>query len=78
MLKRPNLMRSNPRKQDRTKYYWYHRDHDHDTEDCIELKDEIKNLIRRGWLRQFMTHPEGHCRHPTEQPKLPPPHKAPP
>ncbi|XP_008795595.2 uncharacterized protein LOC103711289 [Phoenix dactylifera] len=39
----------NPRK-----YYRFHRDHDHDTEDCFQLRDEIEVLIRRGVLNRFV------------------------
>ena len=28
------------------KYCLYHHDHDHDTEDCMQLRDEIERLIR--------------------------------
>ena len=28
------------------KYCRYHRDHDHDTDECLQLKDEIELLIR--------------------------------
>lgn len=35
------------------KYYLYHRDHGHDIEECIELQDEIKELIHCGRLDRF-------------------------
>ena len=38
---------------DHRKYCRFHRSHGHDTEQCIHLKDEIENLIRRGYLGKF-------------------------
>ncbi|XP_027178054.1 uncharacterized protein LOC113777217 [Coffea eugenioides] len=35
-------------------YCAYHRDVRHDTEDCNDLKREIENLIRQGYLKQFV------------------------
>lgn len=35
-----------PRNQ--SKYYRFHRDHDHETSDCIELKKQIEVLIQHG------------------------------
>lgn len=71
-------MRSNLYKRDPTKYCRYHRNHGHDTEDCIKLKDVIENLIHRGWLIQFMARPEGYQRPSAKQPMLQPPREAPP
>ncbi|GAV82657.1 hypothetical protein CFOL_v3_26108, partial [Cephalotus follicularis] len=36
------------------KYYRYHRDHDHDTEECRQLKNQIEDLIRKGHLRKYV------------------------
>ena len=38
---------------DRRKYCRFHRGHGHNTEQCIQLKDEIEALIRRGYLDKF-------------------------
>nr|XP_027090363.1 uncharacterized protein LOC113711395 [Coffea arabica] len=35
-------------------YCAYHRDVGHETEDCNDLKLEIENLIRQGYLKQFV------------------------
>lgn len=45
LLHRPNPMRSNPHKQDNTKYCKFYKDHGHDIEDCFKLKEEIENII---------------------------------
>ncbi|GAV59709.1 LOW QUALITY PROTEIN: hypothetical protein CFOL_v3_03240, partial [Cephalotus follicularis] len=36
------------------KYYRYHRDHRHDTEECRQLKNQIEDLIRKGHLRKYV------------------------
>ena len=48
-------MRSNPTKRDNSRYCEFHRDHGHRTNDCIQLKKEIEYLIRRGYLRCFVS-----------------------
>ena len=47
-------MRSDPTKRDNTRYCEFHRDHEHRTDDCIQLRKEIEYLIRRGYLRRFV------------------------
>ncbi|GAV70350.1 LOW QUALITY PROTEIN: hypothetical protein CFOL_v3_13848, partial [Cephalotus follicularis] len=36
------------------KYCWYHCDHGHNTEECRQLKNQIKDLIRKGHLRKYV------------------------
>ena len=48
-------MKSDPSTRDNTKYYEFHRDYGHRTDNCIQLKREIKYLIRRGYLRRFIS-----------------------
>ena len=48
-------MKSNPATRDNSKYYEFHRDYGHRTDDCIQLKREIEYLIRCGYLRRFIS-----------------------
>ncbi|XP_059663899.1 uncharacterized protein LOC132309625 [Cornus florida] len=47
-------VKSDPSRRPRDKYCRFHRDNGHITEDCIDLKDQIENLIRRGHQQRFM------------------------
>ena len=47
-------MKTDPAKRDLTKYCEFNRDHEHRTDDCIQLMKEIEYLIRRGHLRRFV------------------------
>lgn len=35
---------------DKSKYYGSHKSHDHDTNECIHLKDVIEEPIEKEWL----------------------------
>ncbi|GAV74614.1 hypothetical protein CFOL_v3_18094, partial [Cephalotus follicularis] len=50
----PEKMRSPTEKRDTEKYRRYHRDHDHDIEECRQLKNQIEDLIRKGHMRKYM------------------------
>ena len=59
---RLNFSRLNPIKEDHSKrdpskFYRYHRDIDHDTNECFDLKEEIEDLIRKGHLAQYTRRP---------------------
>ena len=47
-------MKSPLEKTNSDKYYQYHRDHSHDTEDCFRLKITIEKLIKAGHLVKFV------------------------
>ena len=51
----PRKLKSDPAKRSRNKYYRFHRDHDHDTVDCYDLKQQIEALIREGKLQKFVS-----------------------
>ncbi|XP_028073409.1 uncharacterized protein LOC114275555 [Camellia sinensis] len=53
-LKWPQPSRSPSNRRDRSKYYRFHQDHGHNTEECVNLKDQVKGLIRQGRLSRFM------------------------
>ena len=55
LLKRPSKLKSSPENRDREKYCRFHRDHEHNTEDCFRLKIVIDKLIERGHLAEFVT-----------------------
>ena len=48
-------MKSDPAARDNTEDCEFHRDYGHRTDDCIQLKREIEYLIRRGYLRRFIS-----------------------
>ena len=43
-----------PERADHSKHCEYHKNHGHHTEECIELKDKIEELIQTGQLRHFV------------------------
>ena len=47
-------MKGDPSKHNRNKYCRFHRDHGYDTDECVNLKKQIKNLIRQEKLRNFL------------------------
>ena len=49
---RPPPLRSQSKNKD--KFFLYHKDHGHYTNECIHLKDAIEKLIRQGKLKQFV------------------------
>ena len=51
----PGKLKSDPTKRPRNKYCRFHRDHDHDTADCYDLKQQIEALIREGKLHKFVS-----------------------
>ena len=54
-LRWPTHMKSDPTTRDNTKYFEFHKDYGHRTDDCIQLKREIEYLIWRGYLRRFIS-----------------------
>jgi len=53
-LKWPKKMKGDPNKRNKNKYCRSHRDHGHDMDECYDLKQQIKNLIRQGKLKHFV------------------------
>ena len=53
-LKWPKPLHSSPSARDKKKYCRFHKDHWHYTKDCRDLKEQIKELIRKGKLQKFV------------------------
>ncbi|XP_077228277.1 uncharacterized protein LOC143861229 [Tasmannia lanceolata] len=53
-IKWPTPMISKGNKRDKSKYCRFHRDHGHDTDNCWQLKEEIEQLISRGYLKKYV------------------------
>jgi len=51
----PGKLKGDPNKRSRDKYYRFHRDHDHETSNCYDLKQQIEALIRQGKLQRFVS-----------------------
>ena len=66
-LRWPSQMRIDPTKRDTTKYCEFHRDHGHQTDNCIQLRKEIEYLIRHRYLCCYVA-PEGRDQAPPPQP----------
>ncbi|RWW51162.1 hypothetical protein BHE74_00042517 [Ensete ventricosum] len=54
LLKAPNPMKSHSERRNKRRYYRFHRDYGHDTEECRDLQYQIEGLIRRGHLRRYV------------------------
>ncbi|KAL5739271.1 hypothetical protein ACOSP7_028188 [Xanthoceras sorbifolium] len=50
-------MRTHMRARNPNKFCAYHNGVGHNTTDCLELKDAIEDLIRRGRLRDYVVRP---------------------
>ena len=61
----PNKLKGDLSKRSRDKYCCFHRDHDHDTSDYYDLKQQIEALIRQGKLQRFI------CKERMDQPQEP-------
>ena len=53
-LKWPRPLHSPPHVRDKNKYCRFHKDHGHYTEDCQDLKEQIKELIWKGKLQKYV------------------------
>ncbi|GFZ10151.1 hypothetical protein Acr_21g0007500 [Actinidia rufa] len=54
-VKWPGKIKTDPQKRNRNKYCEFHRDHGHNTENCFQLREQIADLIKRGYLRKYIT-----------------------
>ncbi|GKV39513.1 hypothetical protein SLEP1_g47271 [Rubroshorea leprosula] len=53
-LRRPGPLRSPATSKDHTRYYDFHQDHGHTTEDCHSLKSELESLAWKGMLNEYI------------------------
>ncbi|XP_057506528.1 uncharacterized protein LOC130789725 [Actinidia eriantha] len=53
-VKWPRKIKTNPSRRNKNKYYEFHRDHGHNTEDYFQLKEQIADLIKRGFIRKYV------------------------
>ena len=60
----PNKVKGDPSKRPRNTYYYFHRDHGHDTFECYGLKQQIEVLIKQGKLQRFVKGRENSLRDP--------------
>ena len=47
-------MKGNPSKRNKSTYCRFYRDHEHDTDECYDLKQQIEVLIKQGKLKNFL------------------------
>ncbi|KAL2498614.1 Ribonuclease H [Abeliophyllum distichum] len=67
ILKKPAPMKASSSELNQRRYCRYHRSAGHDTDDCRDLRGEIKSLIRRGNLKEFLARPPGGGKPPQPQ-----------
>ena len=53
----PNKMGGNPSRRNQSLYCTYHRDKGHTTEQCRVLKDHLRQLVKAGYLKEFVVDP---------------------
>ncbi|XP_022883252.1 uncharacterized protein LOC111400002 [Olea europaea var. sylvestris] len=58
-LEWPKPMLTPSGKRNQSKYCHFHRDHEHDIEECLQLKEEIERLLRRGLLARHVKNDKG-------------------
>lgn len=42
-----------PNKRNQIRYCHFHKDHGHDTEECLHLKEKIEGLLKWGLLTKY-------------------------
>ncbi|GKV20170.1 hypothetical protein SLEP1_g30327 [Rubroshorea leprosula] len=53
-LRRPGPMRTAAATRDHTRYYDFHQDHGHTTEQCNSLRSELESLAQKGMLNEYI------------------------
>lgn len=57
VLRPPPPLQAAPHKRDKSKWYDFHGDHGHRTEECKDLMSEIEDYIKHGLLQQYVARP---------------------
>ncbi|XP_056864123.1 uncharacterized protein LOC130511239 [Raphanus sativus] len=55
-VKLPPKMKASEANRNPKRWCEFHSDHGHTTEDCIALKMEVAELLKKGHLREFLSH----------------------
>jgi len=53
----PNKIGGDPSRRNQNIYCTYHRDKGHTTEQCRVLKDHLEQLVKAGYLKEFVVDP---------------------
>ncbi|XP_057480507.1 uncharacterized protein LOC130767613 [Actinidia eriantha] len=53
-VKWPGKIKTDPNRRNRNKYCECHREHGHNTENYFQLKEQIADLIKKGFLRKYV------------------------
>ena len=48
-------IKTNPFRRIKNKYCEFYKDHGHNIEDCFQLKEQIVDVIKKGYLRKYVT-----------------------
>ncbi|KAL0445719.1 UNVERIFIED_CONTAM: hypothetical protein Slati_1699800 [Sesamum latifolium] len=54
LITRPRSWRDTPQRPKFDKFYRFHNDYGHSTEECRHLKNEIERLIQNGYLQEYV------------------------
>ena len=47
-------IKTNPFRRNKNMYYKFYKDQGHITEECFQLKEQITDLIKRGYSRKYV------------------------
>ncbi|KAL0366878.1 UNVERIFIED_CONTAM: hypothetical protein Sradi_3577900 [Sesamum radiatum] len=54
LLSRPRSYKDGPRDPESEKFYRFHNDYGHTTEECRHLKSEIERIIQNDYLQEYV------------------------
>ncbi|GKV44646.1 hypothetical protein SLEP1_g51808 [Rubroshorea leprosula] len=57
-LRRPGLMKSSIAMRDQIRYYDFHQDRGHTTEECNSLRSKLESLAQKGMLNEYIQRTE--------------------